>query len=223
MDILLNDFQDFSLWLVSHDHLNEVSSFILRVNHQVHLNSNIINYSDLLKTRKLDLDSYSSSFFYAIKNRKHEIVGTIKAQKWDGNSRLPIEDDFDVKVVDVLNELSYTPHEVWHIGRFAIDQQRIKTDPFLRKNRVVILKLLMVNALQHIYANLTNILIAECDKKLFDKLRLMEIYSSQIGDSKFYLGSETVPMFNTAIGVKKFVEQHIALCYSYQQQDLYTA
>lgn len=81
----------------------------------------------------------------------------------------------------------------------------------------------MANALQHIYAERTNILIAECDKKLFDKLQLMEIYSSQIGDSKYYLGSETVPMFNTAIGVKRFVEQNNALCYPYSQEGLYSA
>jgi len=223
MDILLDDFQDYSLWLVSKDHLAEVSRFILRVNHQVHLNSNIINYSDLIKTRKLDLDSFSSSYFYAIKNKKHEIVGTIKAQKWDGSCKLPIEEDFDIKVDDIVSELSYKPHEVWHIGRFAIDQQKIKDDPLLKKNRIVILKMLMANALQHIYADRTNILIAECDRKLFEKLQLMEIYSSQIGNSKSYLGSETVPMFNTAIGVKKFVEQNTGLCYSYMQQDLYSA
>ncbi|MDE5423347.1 hypothetical protein L3073_14095 [Ancylomarina sp. DW003] len=223
MDILLNDFQNFSLWLISQEYLHEVSRFILRINHQVHLNSNIINYSDLVRTKKMDLESFPTSFFYAIKNRKNEIVGTIKAQKWDGNCKLPIEDDFEIKVDDVLNELNYKPNEVWHIGRFAIDQQKIKTDPFLRKNRVTILKLLMANALQHIYAERTNILIAECDKKLFDKLQLMEIYSSQIGDSKYYLGSETVPMFNTAIGVKRFVEQNNALCYPYSQEGLYSA
>lgn len=62
MDILLNDFQNFSLWLISQEYLHEVSRFILRINHQVHLNSNIINYSDLVRTKKMDLESFPTSF-----------------------------------------------------------------------------------------------------------------------------------------------------------------
>lgn len=220
MDILLNDFQDYSLWLVSKENLSDVSRFILRVNHKVHLNSNIINYSDLVKTKELDLKSFSTSYFFAIKNQNHEIVGTIKAQKWDNLSLLPIEEDFDIKFTDIINKLGYSPKEVWHIGRFAIDQEKIKSDPALRNNRVTILKLLLTNAFLHICTNHANIAIAECDKKLFDKLKLLGINSSQIGESKMYLGSETVPILNTAKGVEKFVKEHKHLSYSRGQQYL---
>jgi hypothetical protein len=223
MDILLNDFQDYSLWLVSREHLSDVSRFILRVNHQVHLNSNIINYSDFVKTKELDFKSFSTSYFYAIKNRKYEIVGTIKAQKWDGKSKLPIEDDFDIRIDKIVKNLDEKPNEIWHIGRFAIDQQKIREDALLRKNRITILKLLLTNVLQHVCMNETNIYLAESDKKLFDKLKLMGINSTQIGESKMYLGSETVPIFNTAKGVEKFVKDHKHLCYSRTQHDLFTA
>tara|TARA_R110001583_G_scaffold25760_2_gene93064 strand:- start:11490 stop:12206 length:717 start_codon:yes stop_codon:yes gene_type:complete len=223
MDILLNDFQDYSLWVVSKEHLSDVSRFILRVNHQVHLNSNIINYADLVKTKELDLKSFSTSYFYAIKNREQEIVGTIKAEKWDGKSKLPIEDDFDINVDDILNRLDFKPNEIWHIGRFAIDQQKIRKDFLLRNNRITILKLLLTSVLQHVCMNSNNVYLAESDKKLFDKLKLMGINSSQIGESKMYLGSETVPIFNTAKGVEKFVNKHKHLCYSITQQELYSA
>jgi hypothetical protein len=208
---------------VSKENLSDVSRFILRVNHQVHLNSNIINYSDLVKTKELDLKSFSSSLFYAIKNRRNEIVGTIKAQKWDGISPLPIEEDFDIRIDDIVGNLSYVPTEVWHIGRFAIDQEKIKNDLDLRNSRVTILKLLLTNAFQHICTNQTNIAIAESDEKLFNKLKLLGINSTQIGESKMYLGSETVPICNTAKGVEKFVKDHKHLCYSRTQRDLFTA
>jgi len=219
MDTLLNDFQNFSLWLISKENLQKVSSFILRVNNQVHMNSNIIIYKDFVKTREIDNDSFSTSHFYAIKNRKHEIVGTIKAQKWDRQSPLPIEHDFNIKVADIVSNLNCYPNEIWHIGRFAIDQEKVKKDQFLRKNRLTLLKLLLANAFQHIYTNPSNIALAECDKKLFEKLKLLQINSTPIGESKTYLGSETVPIYNTSSGVEK--NKH--LCYTPEQQDLHSA
>ena len=220
MDKLLNDFKNYSLHLLSKDNVPSLSRFILRVNNQVHMGTNTIIYKDLPKTIDVDKDSYSTSFFYVVKNKKNEIIGSIKAQRWDRKSKLPIEDDFDIKIDEVVNNMNYNPYEIWHIGRFAIDQQMIRKDPDLCKHRITILKLLLVNAFQHICTHRNNIALAECDKKLFDKLKLMQINSSQIGESKTYLGSETVPIFNTANGVHEFVKINQHLTYSPTQQEL---
>lgn len=223
MDILLNDFNDYSLWLVSKKNLPNISQFILKVNHQFHLKSNHLNHKDLIKTTEADLACFSSSYFYTIKNRKHEIIGSIKAQRWDNHSILPLEEDFNIKLCDLVKNLPFTPPEVWHIGRFAIDQEKIKTDPILRKHRISFLKVLLSNAFKHFIATPNNIAIAECDKKLFQKLKLLQINSTEIGQSKIYLGSETVPILNTAKGVEIFIKTNENLCYPKNKQNLQSA
>lgn len=223
MDILLNEFKHFSLWLLSKKSLSELSKFIIYVNNKVHLKTDMVSYPELIKTRKYDLENYANSFFYAIKNSSNEIVGTIKAQKWDGINRLPIEEDFGIEVSNFLETLERKPKEVWHIGRLAIDQEKIKTDRYLRQNRITILKLLLTISLQHITSNSTNIFIAESDKKLFDKLKLLGINSLKLGASKYYLGSETVPIYNNAQGVIKFVDDHKHLLQTTSLRPLFSA
>jgi hypothetical protein len=223
MDTLLNDFGDFSFWLVAENNLTKISRFIFRVNQEFHLKSNILNYNDLLKTIEADNENYSSSCFYAIKNRKNEIIGSIKAQKWNGITKLPLEEDFNLNINDILNQISYIPSEIWHIGRFAIDQKKINADAKLRKYRLTFLKLLLVNAFQHINSKPKNIAIAECDRKLFEKLKLLQINSTALGASKMYLGSETLPIINTAQGVNKFVDANKKLCYVNNNKDLHSA
>ncbi|WP_421920378.1 hypothetical protein [Marinifilum sp.] len=223
MDTLLCDFGNYSLWLVSEENLVKISNFIVKVNQEFHLKTNTINYYELIKTITLDLESYSSSHFYAIKNRNHEIIGSIKAQKWDGITKLPIEEDFKIDLKEVLQSLPFTPSEVWHIGRFAIDQKKIISDPYLRKFRITYLKMLLANSFQHISKKPDNIAIAECDKKLFEKLKLMGIQSAALKESKYYLGSETLPILNTGMGVNQFVNDNKNLCFDLHHMDLHSA
>lgn len=223
MDILLNDFGDFSLCLVSKENIPRISSFIIRVNREYHLQSNTLNYEELQNTIEVDKASHPNSYFYAIKNRRNELIGSIKAEKWNYTSKLPIEEDFNINIRDILNQLPYIPTEIWHIGRFAIDQQKLKADPKLRKYRLTFLKLLLANAFQHINQNSKNIALAECDRKLFEKLKLLQIHSRALGESKMYLGSETLPIINTAQGVKKFVNSNKNLCFLVDNRDMYSA
>jgi hypothetical protein len=116
-------------------------------------------------------------------------------------------------MVDFLTNLSPAPNKVWHIGRFAIDQEELIADKHLKSRRITILKLLLFSAFKHVADDEDSIAIAECDSKLFEKLRLFKICSEILGEPKTYLGSLTLPIYNTSAGVKEFVESNKELCY----------
>jgi hypothetical protein len=136
------------------------------------------------------------------------MIGVIRAIKWNRKDRLPIEYDFNLDLNNLILGLNLQPKQVWHIGRFAIDNEAVCSDNILKSKRITILKLLLLCAFSHVMENTDNVAIAECDSKLFDKLRLFNIHSHVIGEPKNYLGSLTVPIINTAHGVREFVESN---------------
>ena len=177
------------------------------------MNQSKFPYDEFLKALKDDMHYSEYSNSYAIYNRKNRLIGVIRAMEWNWKDRLPIELDFNVNMSDFLSHLSEFPSKVWHIGRFAIDQKEMISDQCLKSRRITILKLLLYCAFKHVADDNGSIAIAECDYKLFEKLRLLKICSEILGEPKTYLGSLTVPIYNTSVGVKEFVESNKELCY----------
>ena len=133
--------------------------------------------------------------------------------EWNKKDKLPLETDFNINLADFITHLSPVPNKVWHIGRFAIDQEELIADKYLKSKRITILKLLLISAFKHIADDNDSIAVAECDSKLFGKLKLFNICSEILGKPKTYLGSLTLPIYNTSAGVKEFVESNKNLCY----------
>ena len=186
---------------------------MLKVNYQHHMNQNKFPYGEFSKALKDDMIYSECSYCYAIYNRKSKLIGVIRAMEWNWKDILPIELDFNVNMTDFLSHLSVFPSKVWHIGRFAIDQEEMVSDQCLKSRRITILKLLLYCAFKHVSDDKDSIAIAECDFKLFEKLRLFKICSETLGEPKTYFGSLTVPIYNTSAGVKEFVESNKELCY----------
>lgn len=153
------------------------------------------------------------SHCYAIYNCKRKLIGVIRAMEWNKRDKLPIEMDFNIDLADFITHLSPVPNKVWHIGRFAIDQEELIVDKYLKSRRITILKLLLISAFKHVADDNDSIAIAECDSKLFEKLKLFNICSEILGEPKKCLGSLTLPIYNTSAGIKKFVESNKDLCY----------
>ncbi len=186
---------------------------MLRVNYQHHLNQSVFPEVEFADALKEDLNYSEYSNIYVICNPQNKLIGVIRAMEWNWKDKLPIEKDFNINLIDFLSTLSTLPKKVWHIGRFAIDQQEITTNQELRSRRITILKLLLYCAFKHIADDEDSIAIAECDSKLFEKLKLFNICSEKLGEPKTYFGSLTVPIYNTSAGVKEFVESNKSLCY----------
>lgn len=209
MKKLVKNYGDFSLWeITERNELQQIDRFILHIYYYHHLKQRNYPKEELKSMILEDLKALPNSSFYVITDEEEEIVGTIKSELWDNNTTLSIERDFLVNVKYFIQGLQQNPQKIFHIGRFAIDQDKIRKKTALRKKRITILKLLMYYALLPVTENNSNIFFCECDQKLYLKLNIMGLYPHVIGSSKFCMGSQTVPIYCDNAGIKDFFNQN---------------
>lgn len=204
MDQKVKQFNGFSLWQVSKDNLPAFSSFVAEIYSRYCSKQNAIK-EEIQNILKYDMQHYDWAYFYAIRNTENAIIATIKVTRWQSTLYFPFHGEFNVDIESVIENLPFKPEEIWHLGRLAIDQRTIATDKLLSKYRFNMLKILLIVAFRHICTNDNNIMIAECDTRLNEKIRLLGINSISIGKSMIYLGSETIPIYNTGKNLRQFL------------------
>lgn len=206
---IIKKFNSFTLMQIENQHeLLPVAQFILNIYYNHHQNLNSYSPNELNDMVREDSNTLKNSFFYIIRDHNGELVGTIKSQKWDKKSILCIQKDFNIDLLQFINNLSYCPKEIFHIGRFAIDQNRIRQNKTLSYQRITILKLLMYKALQPVAEDSSNIFFCECDEKLHSKLHHMGLFTERIGATKYCMGSNTVPIYCNNKGMGHFIHQN---------------
>ena len=126
------------------------------------------------------------------KDYNENIVGSIRVHK--------LRKDIDKKVSNELSQelQSIEYQNICHIGRLAIKQG---TD-------TLIFKVLTLLAFGIVCENEKNILIAECDIRLFETLRLMGINIRSVGEPYFCLGSEVVEVFAVYKDIYPYFSRH---------------
>ena len=212
MKELVKDFDSFSIWQITGSkELKALSRLVIEVNYKHHLNQSFYPDKELEKIYFEDNHALPHSTFYSIYDQYDEMIAAIKCQKWNSSNVLAIEKDFNINLKYFVQSLNFQPSEIFHIGRFVIDQEKICKNKPLREKRLTILKLLMYHALLPIYKNDSNIFFCECDEKLFSKLNFLGLYPQIIGSPKEYLGSTTLPIYCDYSGVKEFfiINKHI--------------
>lgn len=214
MKKLLFKNENFSLYQITGENeLNKIVKFVLSVNYRYHLNQDF-PLEELRTLLRQDMLSLNHSVFYVIYDNVGGIVGTIKSQKWDKKIKLCVEKDFDIDLQHLIKILPDQPEEVFHIGRFAIDQERIRKDVALRKNRITIFKMLLIHALSPVcQGDGSKIALCECDEKLYLGLQRLGLDVKPIGTSKVYMGSNTVPLYSNNMGIQSFMNKNYHLCY----------
>lgn len=170
----------------------KLAEFIIKENY-IHHNQNYI-YSEQ-RTRAIyeeEIQYRKNALVFALQDSKDNLIGTIRVVKWNYSDILPLEKIFSIHPFQVLEK--NFEGEIWHIGRFAI-----------RKNEGLLpFKKLMTLAIGSVCGKEENIVFAECDTKLIKILYLMGIEPTIIGKSKYYLGSETIPILLTYNNLIKF-------------------
>ena len=205
MKNLIKDYDAFSIWrIMSKTELKKLSRLVIDVNYKHHLNQLSFSHEEFEKIYQEDVTALSDSIFYGIYDRKDEIIAAVKCQKWNYSAVLPIERDFSVDIKYFIQGLNFEPREVFHIGRFVIDQDNIRRNRDLQQKRLTILKLLMYHALLPVFENSSNIFFCECDEKLYTKLNFMGLFPKIIGSPKEYIGSKTIPIYCDYPGFNKF-------------------
>ena len=137
---------------------------------------------------------FDHSYFYKVVNHNNQTIGTLRIADWDKSAALPWTINLQTKDIN----------KIYHIGRFAVSQSK-ENNPLGGKN---IFKQLVLIAFSYVCENSRNILIAECDVKLFRTLRKLGIELVQIGNTEFCLGSETVCVYATFETIHKFYNRY---------------
>ncbi|GHT34338.1 hypothetical protein FACS189434_10340 [Bacteroidia bacterium] len=209
MDNPIHQLPNYSLWKISENSLAETVRFVVETNYKRYLGNFPCDMEEEIKfIYNNEKQYFPHSCFYVIKdNHKQKIIGSIRITHWTPKIHLPIQNKFGVDIESITKQKNVSTDHIWHIGRFAIDYQT------LGKSSVLLLKTLLVNGFQMPYTDKNAILLAELDKRLFEKLKLLGIHAIQAGKSEIELGSETVPVYITSQGLLPFFEKHKHLCY----------
>ncbi|GAA4115607.1 hypothetical protein GCM10022393_15810 [Aquimarina addita] len=200
---------------INQNELFNISKFVVIENFKHHTDEVFPNNynNDISSIYREEMNYLSNSRIFAEKTSKGDIIGTIRALRWDFINPLPIQKMFGINPLECTNGQDI--NEIWHIGRFAIKKE---------VSDLRLLKKLMVCAIAPICEHKDNIAFAECDAKLLRILTLMGIKAKIVGASIDYLGSETIPVSMSYNGLINFYEENKHLVESEElDQDLKTS
>ncbi len=208
MDKIIYQAQNYSLWKISTGSILEAVRFVVETNYMSHQGFLPPEIDEEIRTIYHEEKAYfPESHFYIVRDNISQIIGSIRIFRWDQVSKLPIQQKYGVNVNELVQKEDGDKNQVWHIGRFAVNTQ------LTGRTSLIVLKTLLAHVVHHVCSHQRSIMLAECDEKTYEKLKLLEICSNPVGEPGFELGSKTIPVYNTSKGLSSFLEKNRHLCY----------
>lgn len=206
MEKRIATFEDYSIFKADAECINELSRFIVTENYKHHIGSVKSSQitDDIADVAKEELDLYGdNTYIYIVRDHHGKILGTIRVFPWNRQSTLPLEKIYGINPLEAIH-----PDEkfkYWHVGRFAIDSTAgIST--------FTLFKRLMAFAVQPIVGDEDSYMVAEIDSKLLKVMNALGFVTEQLGESIYYLTSETVPISSSKQGIMGFYSKYSYLC-----------
>ncbi|MBP1617738.1 MAG: hypothetical protein H6Q14_1565 [Bacteroidetes bacterium] len=181
-----------NIYILSEENLEDVLRFVIETNYEKYGYRDIEPESKLEEILIQEQEDFADSAFYVVRDYDENIVGSIRIHKL----RKGVDEKVSNELCQELRSIEY--RNVCHIGRLAIKQG---TD-------TLIFKVLTLLAFGIVCENEKNILIAECDIRLFETLRLMGINIRSVGEPYFSLGSEVVEVFAVYNDIYPYFSRH---------------
>ena len=206
MEKQIATFNDYAIFLADKTSLMEIVQFVVRENYSHHLSSFTEKEVNEDIKSVLEEEEYlydNKSYIYIARDSFGNIIGCIRSFHWDKHKILPIEKIYGINPLNAIHRES--KYSFWHIGRFAVAKDsRIST--------LTLFKQLMALAVKPIVEDKYSYMIAEIDSKLLKVMKVLGFGTRQIGKSRNYLISETVPICSSKRGVKGFFSRYGELC-----------
>ena len=205
MDNIISTYKDYSICKLPFDELNELAEFVVSENYKHHKKD---TYPMMSLKEEIDEVLNDETLFYGIshiivvRNKKEDIVGTVRMMRWDGRVELPITKFFGINPKEL--SIGASNSVVWHMGRFAVSSE-------IAECRNELFKLLIFYALAPICKVKNSILLAECDSKLFHVASHLGLNVIALDEGKEILGSTTIPMYATRDGMTEFIMNNCSL------------
>lgn len=168
--------------------LLDLAKFVVTENFKHHTNhADHFDYKKEINcVLKEEQKYFENAQLFVSRDLNRSIVGSIRVLKWNHHDTLPLEKIFSIHP-SRFNE-GNRKQSMWHIGRFAINKSI---------RNIKLFKQLMICAIAPICNDKNALAYAECDSKLLKVLPLMGINARRMGQSVYYLGSETIPIYMT--------------------------
>lgn len=206
MEKLIATFEDYSIFKADAKCINELSQFIVVENYKHHVGTVEASQiaDDIADVTKEELELYGdNTYIYIARDNQGKMLGSIRVFLWNRQSELPLEKIYGINPLEAIH--SDVKFNYWHVGRFAIDSTSgIST--------FTLFKRLMALAIQPIVGDSDSYMIAEIDSKLLKVMNALGFVTNQLGDSIYYLTSETVPISSSKQGIMGFYSKYGCLC-----------
>ena len=208
MDRFITSYENITLWQIARSSVPAVARFVVNENYKHHKGgkADICSFSRDYSSILVEEDSffqYSSTI--VAKDKFGNIVGAIRIANWNDNPHLlPLIKIFGNGIVN-SQELLNSYHHLWHVGRFAINQEYGCNGKLF--------KLLMLYAISPVFQYEQGVLLAEADEKLLRVMKAMRIDVQPLSQGKEYIGSMTIPMMVTKEGLTEFLLRNLFLAF----------
>lgn len=212
MGKLIKNYGEINLWQLEKDEIPDLTIFVLDNYYMRYRNQHInIKRKELKNAIAEDLAHFEHGNFFVIKDLDGRLLASIKAVKILKDDKFPLEEDFRITYCDLERIVSPLVGDIWLFGRLVVDQNYFKLKPELTHFRNIIFRILISKAIECISYSLDNILIADVDVAVCQKLRKLDINMIPIGPSKIIYASEAIPVYNRMSGLFTFYSKNIHL------------
>lgn len=201
METVIAIHSDYTLRRASQESLYEVASFVVRQNYQHHASANVPEKDELkVEIQRIyeeELTYFPYAVLYIVLDKKGELIGSIRVMKWNKEVLLPLQYLFGINPLEII---PIPNASFWHIGRLAVSS-----------SHTGLFKQLMLLAITPIFQEACGYMLIECDRKLLKVMNLLGLKTQCMGDSLFYLNSETVPAYASHEGLRGYYERFAPL------------
>lgn len=188
----------YNIWqLTERKCLQELAEFVVKENYKHHVGKRPYECikDEINSVYQEELQYIENSTIFVVRDNTGKIVGSIRVFKWDRKKILPIQKIFGINPLEAI--YAESDYSYWHIGRFAIDS-------FAGIPTLTLFKQLMVYAVHPIVSDSKSYMIAESDSKLLKVMSALGIDITLLGNSIYYLASETIPICSSKQGLFSF-------------------
>lgn len=176
--------------------LYTLAKFVVEQNYNHHATVEPENLCEEIDSVYREEYSLTNSKVFIASTSENQIIGSIRVLKWNFIDCLPIKSVFDIDPLSL-----YEGKEIYHIGRFAIKGGG-------ENSGFKVFKTLMTYAINEVCKTPGSFALAECDAKLLNIIKLLGIEVKILAESKFYLGSETIPVLLSYSSLRNFLSKN---------------
>lgn len=205
-ECILSD-RNMSLYRIGLGRLSEFTKFVFDM-YSRHYSKHyqwVATEHDLQLMRESDFQHFPNSVYLAFHCEQHQILGTIKATRKNTEFKFPFDSEFKVDIDQMIRERNLVPQEIWHLGRLAIDSNRLRKEGIPISSREMI-RLLLSESFAVIAQDPSNLMIAESDILVYEMLIDMGINMQIVGDLRYCLGSPTYPVVVTGEDLQSWLQ-----------------